>query len=118
MKTRSAILAILVATLVGLSISPVYAHGFGEGYDLPVPLEYYLAGAGATVAFSFVVIGLFVRRTSDLSSYGRLNLLGYRWLAVLLQARTVTFPIKLISVFLFLLIIATGIWGDQQGACC
>ncbi len=62
MKTRSAILAILVATLVGLSISPVYTHGFGERYDLPVPLNYFLVGAAATVALSFVVIGLFVRR--------------------------------------------------------
>lgn len=105
---------LLLAVAGALSAQPVYAHGFGERYDLPVPLEYYLAGAGATVAFSFVVIGLFVRGTSNLSSYGRLNLLGYRWLAVLLQARPVTFPIKLISVFLFLLIIATGIWGDQQ----
>ena len=35
-----------------------YAHGFGERYDLPVPLWLYVGGAGATVALSFVVIGL------------------------------------------------------------
>ena len=37
--------------------SQAYAHGFGERYDLPVPLWLYVGGAGATVALSFVVIG-------------------------------------------------------------
>ena len=45
-----------------LAAQPVYAHGFGERYDLPVPLEYYLLGAAATVALSFVVIGVFGER--------------------------------------------------------
>ena len=39
-----------------------YAHGFGERYDLPVPLWLYVGGAGATVALSFVVIGLRLRQ--------------------------------------------------------
>ena len=50
-----------------------YAHGFGERYDLPVPLWLYVGGAGATVALSFVVIGLFVRGTPRLNDYPRLN---------------------------------------------
>ena len=37
------------------------AHGFGERYDLPVPLWLYLYGAGATVLVSFVVVGMFLR---------------------------------------------------------
>ena len=44
-----------------LSPATAYAHGFGERYDLPVPLWLYVTGAGAAVALSFVVIGLFMR---------------------------------------------------------
>ena len=35
------------------------AHAIAERYDLPVPLGFYVAGAAATVALSFVVIGTF-----------------------------------------------------------
>ena len=38
------------------------AHAFDERYDLPVPLAYFVAGAAAVVAFSFVVIAVFARR--------------------------------------------------------
>ena len=34
------------------------AHGFGQHYDLPVPLWLYVVGAAATVAVSFVVVGI------------------------------------------------------------
>ena len=34
--------------------SSLYAHGFGQRYDLPVPLGLYLLSAGATVGFSFL----------------------------------------------------------------
>ncbi len=36
--------------------SPCFAHGFGERYDLPLPLWMYLAGAGATVALTFALL--------------------------------------------------------------
>ena len=39
-----------------------WAHAFGERYDLPVPLGYFVVGAAATVALSFVVAALFMRR--------------------------------------------------------
>jgi hypothetical protein len=35
------------------------AHGFGQRYDLPIPLSFYLWGAGATVALSFVILVVF-----------------------------------------------------------
>ena len=37
------------------------AHGFGERYDLPIPLSLYLTGAGFTVAVSFAMMGFFLR---------------------------------------------------------
>jgi hypothetical protein len=41
---------------------PAQAHGFGQRYDLPIPLSFYVFGAGATVAFSFVVAAAFLHR--------------------------------------------------------
>ena len=38
------------------------AHAFGQRYDLPAPLGYFVAGAAAAVALSFVVAAVFVRR--------------------------------------------------------
>src|SRR6266851_5791623 len=35
--------------------SPLHAHGFGQRYDLPVPLWLYLLGAGAMVGRSIVL---------------------------------------------------------------
>ncbi len=32
------------------------AHAFGERFDLPLPLGYFVAGAAATVALSFIVV--------------------------------------------------------------
>ena len=37
------------------------AHGFGQRYDLPVPLWLYLLGAGAAVLLSFVAVGISLR---------------------------------------------------------
>ncbi len=42
--------------------TPACAHGFGQRYELPLPLGLYLFGAAAVVALSFVVFALFVRR--------------------------------------------------------
>src|SRR5262245_28441583 len=45
------------AVLAGAT--PAVAHGFGQRYDLPLPLSLYLVGAGATVALSFAAAVLF-----------------------------------------------------------
>ncbi|SVE13021.1 uncharacterized protein METZ01_LOCUS465875, partial [marine metagenome] len=54
--------------------SPAHAHGFGERYDLPIPLNYFLLGAAATVAVSFVVIGWLMRHGGKDFGYPRVNL--------------------------------------------
>ena len=51
----------LVAFIV-LSPASASAHGFGQRYDLPVPLGLFMLGAGASVVLSFLGMGLFVRR--------------------------------------------------------
>ncbi len=48
----------LLAGLGTLSMSPegAWAHAIVQRYDLPVPLWYYLAGAGLVVALTFVLL--------------------------------------------------------------
>jgi hypothetical protein len=50
---------VLVAGLLG-GVAPAAAHGFGQRYDLPVPLWLWATAAGAAVALSFVVMAVFV----------------------------------------------------------
>ncbi len=106
--------ALLLIAAGALAAQPVYAHGFGERYDLPVPLGYYMIGAGATVALSFVVIGVFVRGAPGVSGYRRHNLFSQRPLAASLQGRAFVVAMQAAAVFLFLLVIATGLFGDRS----
>ncbi|MGQ0674836.1 MAG: hypothetical protein ACT4N4_01930, partial [Rhodospirillales bacterium] len=80
-----------------------HAHAFGERYDLPLPLQLYLAGAAAAVVASFVVIGLFVRNTAWLRPYPRLDLLDNPFGRLIAHPVTV-FSLKLVAVLLFLLV--------------
>lgn len=67
------IAAVLGAGLPGVA----WAHAFGERYDLPAPLGYFVAGAAAAVGLSFVVAALFMRGTSrEGLSAGRVVRLG------------------------------------------
>ncbi|MDE2860125.1 MAG: hypothetical protein OYI31_00690 [Chloroflexota bacterium] len=112
--TRLAPRALLLAVPAALAVSPVYAHGFGERYSLPVPLEYYLAGAGAAVALSFALIGLFVGGTPGGGRQWRFNLLSVPRLGVFLQSRLLITPIKVAAVGLLTLVVTAGFLGDQD----
>ena len=53
-----------LAFFMGLGILSVlpdaaWGHAMVQRYDLPVPLWYYLAGAGLVVALTFVVLAAF-----------------------------------------------------------
>ena len=91
---------------------PVMAHGFGQRYDLPVPLWLYTVGAAATVALSFVIVGLFVRRTSPEDTYWRVDMLR------LPLGRALAHPFLLGclrggAMLLFVALIVTGLFGRQ-----
>ena len=45
---------------MALAPGTALAHGFGQRYDLPVPLWLWAAAAAAAVILSFAIIGLFV----------------------------------------------------------
>ena len=113
MSGRKLIYACLVALALGLTAAPAYAHGFGQRYDLPIPLDYFLFGAGATVALSFLVIGLFVRGGSSGFRYPRYNLLAAGRPSGLLATPFLLVPVRALAVALFLLVIATALFGAE-----
>ena len=98
--------------MVSWAARPVGAHGFGQRYDLPVPLSVWVTGAAVAVALSFVVIGLFVGRDSDRREYPRVNLLQWK-LGRLLASRGVRIAVQSLSVALLVLVVAAGFAGDQ-----
>jgi polyferredoxin len=106
----------LAGALLALAAAPgpAAAHGFGQRYDLPVPLALWVAGAAAAVACSFLVIGLFVRGTpGEAHGYPRVNLL--RWgPGRLLTGRRVRRALQGISVALLALVVIAGFAGDQN----
>ncbi len=84
MKLRCLVLFAL-AVVLGLPSSPVYAHGFGERYDLPLPLGFFAVGGAAAVVLSFVFIGLFVRGERREFSYPRINMFSFSPVRIVLS---------------------------------
>jgi hypothetical protein len=95
------------------AVRPAAAHGFGQRYDLPVPLWLWVAGAAAAVVFSFVVIGLFVHANPSAQGYPRVNIL--RWgVGRRLADPRLRLATQVVSVGILLLVVATGLFGDQN----
>ena len=89
------------------------AHAFGARYDLPLPLDLYLVGAGAAVALSFVIMALVFRSPPAHARRPGIDLLRFRPMAALLHPAVVTL-LRAISVSLFLLVLAAGFFGTQD----
>lgn len=96
--------------LLALVPRPALAHGFGQRYDLPVPLWLW---AAAAVALSFAIIGLFVTASPGIRGSWRLNLLRSAP-GRLLAGRQVRLAARVVSVGLLLLILAAGLLGNQS----
>ena len=110
---RPLLSASLIAVIaVVLAPGTAFAHGFGERYDLPVPLGLYLSGAAAAVILSFVIIGLFAKGQFG-ASYPRKNLLDWR------VGRAIASPwtlgvVKAVSVFVFVVYLLAGLFGSEN----
>jgi hypothetical protein len=96
-----------------LLAGPALAHGFGERYSLPIPLWLYLTGAGLTVAASFALIGLWVRRAPTVQDHKRFDLTQLP-IGRVLGAPLVLLGLRLLAVGLYLLVIAAGLFGTQS----
>jgi len=103
----------LVALGAAVGGAQAAAHGFGQRYDLPLPLWLYLFATAAAIILSFVVAALFLRRPPGSDSYPRVDILAYLpgrlianpWLA---------FVLTLAVVVLFVVTIAAGFLGNQN----
>ncbi|HEY2816124.1 MAG TPA: hypothetical protein VGK44_03205 [Casimicrobiaceae bacterium] len=93
--------------------SPALAHGFGQRFDLPLPLTLWLGGAGATIVLTFAMIALFVRERSLRGAYPSVDIGRSAIVRVLLDSRFVG-GLRVIAVALFALAIGTGLFGAQS----
>src|SRR5713101_5266522 len=105
----------LAVAIIGVCVlaGPAQAHGFGQRYDLPLPLSLYLFGTAAAVVLSFVIVGLFARHTPGAQGYPRLDVSAYplgRWIA----QPAVALGLRLIAVALLILIMLAGFVGSQN----
>ena len=79
MKVKTIGLIILSLLIFFVVPNNLFAHGFGERYDLPIPLDYFIFGAASTVALSFFVIGFFFKTVIGSDDYPRINLSRFKF---------------------------------------
>ena len=111
---RLAIVLGCVGAVSALIAGTAYAHGFGERYDLPLPLNLFLVGAAATVAASFVILSLFVRGVSGQVSYPRRNLLGVPLVGPVLSSRALIAVLRFLGAIVLLLLVVAGLIGTNR----
>jgi hypothetical protein len=106
-------LASLASAAAALAPATADAHGFGQRYDLPIPLSFYLVGTAAAVVVSFLIVALFVRDAPRSRTYPRVDLLASpweRWIA----SPVLAFALKLIALAVFIVTITAGLRGDPN----
>jgi hypothetical protein len=83
------------------------SHGLGQRYDLPLPLGYFLLGAGAAVAVSFVILALFSGlHAATAKSPRQYELTGHIPAVLVLASR-------IIGAAALLLVMTAGYFGNQ-----
>lgn len=102
----------IAAAALATDPPPAQAHAFGQRYDLPLPLGYFIAGAGAAVVLSFAVVAILFRHAGHGS---RLEMTLIRELrpAWLRAARG---ALGGLGVALLVTIIAAGLFGAPQAS--
>ena len=95
--------------LAAAAPSPLNAHGFGQRYDLPIPLWLYLLGAGAAVGFSFIMVATVIpaRRSGDRRL--RFPLPGGG-----MVGRSIASAVRVAAFMLFALVVIAGLIGNQS----
>jgi hypothetical protein len=109
-----AALPLAAIALIALgSVGTASAHGFGQRYELPLPLSLYLYGAAAVVVLSFAVFGLFVRRAHVPRTRAQIDLLATPF-GRALSHPAVVLGLRLAVLGLFVVTVAAGLFGDQN----
>ena len=121
MIARLVPLALVVAALLFAAISVVFvpavdAHGFGERYDLPLPLSLFVIAGAAAVALSFLVVAVFLRGEATHHAYPRFNLLRAPVLRPVLSTPALTAPLQLLSALLTVYVVLGALFGTERAA--
>ncbi len=106
------LLGITFGVLLSFKPDVVLAHGFGDRYDLPVPLSFYIFGSAITVFLSFFIFGGFFGRNPEQTNHNRPHIkLSFtknsQWYKLFFGS------IQVLSVLGFILCILTGLFGSQ-----
>lgn len=110
MGARVALISVLALSLAAVP-RPAEAHGIGQRYDLPVPLWLYLFGAAAAIVVSFVLIGLFAGERREEHGYPRFDLSRIAWPHAVVTSDALAMALRVGSVALFALTLATALFG-------
>jgi hypothetical protein len=112
---RAAAAHLISVAVAGLSAlaTPAQAHGFGQRYDLPLPLSLYVTGACAAIVVTFLVVALFVRGAPRAEGYPRLDLNAYG-LRRLCALPGPAFLLKLCGLAVFIVTIIAGFRGQDD----
>jgi len=100
------------AATLALACGSASAHGFGQRYDLPIPLALYTCGAALTIVISCLMFALYARAPRD-DGYPRWNLLATA-IGRLLASPPVVAGIRLAAVAVFVFVLFAGFFGNQN----
>lgn len=94
-------------------MSPVFLHGFGERYDLPISLALYLFAGGAVVVLSFVLVVLFAG--NDLGE-AAVDTPRWRaaWLDSVVNSKSPRAVGSMLGVLFLAAIVVTGLLGSPE----
>ena len=98
---------------LGATLSTAHAHGFGQRYDLPLPLALYLCGAALTVVVSCVILVVSGRAAPKDASLPHIDLLAFRPMRFI-SSPPLLAGLRLLAVALYLLLVAAGLLGNQS----
>jgi hypothetical protein len=104
---------LVVAAGLSALATPALAHGFGQRYDLPLPLSFYVTGACVAIIVTFLIVGLFVRDAPRTEGYPRLDLNAYG-LGRLCALPGLAFLLKLFGLAVFIITIIAGFRGQDD----
>ena len=102
----------LPACVLTFAADAVWAHAFAAPYTLPVPFWMYAYGAAAALVVSFVIVGYFAGAPAG-AAVQRVER-GRGREAFRAASRLPDIVARVLSMFVLMLMIATGLFGSQN----